>query len=81
MSTKFSNFVVIGIVTCLSVDVMKTNIRCGTITFDPSRTFHLTGWKFGYFRSNTIRLKIINDVDQVGVAVHGWLGGYTIRTL
>ena len=70
MSTKFSNFVVIGIVTCFGVDSMKTNIRCGTITFDPSRTFYFTGWKFGHFRGHTIRLKIVNDVDQVGVRIH-----------
>ena len=52
---------------------MKTNIWCGTITFDPTSSSHFTGGEFSYFRGHTVCLKIFDDIHKVSETVHWWL--------
>ena len=59
-----------SVITCFGVDVMKTNIWCGTITFDPTSSSHFTGGEFSYFRGHTVLLKIFDDIHKVSETVH-----------
>ena len=71
-----------SVVTCRSVNTMKANIWCGTITFDPRLSLTwFTCFQFDYLWFNTIRTKIVDDVDQLLRRVHDNNGvkvsGYT----
>ena len=59
-----------GVIPCGLVNTMETNIWGGTITFDPLRSFYFTRLQFGDLRGHTILLKILDNVDEVCVAVH-----------
>lgn len=70
MLPKFPNFVGVSIIPCGLVNTMETNIRGGTITFDPLRSLYFTRLQFSDLRGHTILLKILDNVDEVCVTVH-----------
>ena len=70
MSTKFANLVAMSVVTCLSVDLVKTTIRGGAVTFEPARLTGLSWLQDCDFRLNTISTKFVDDVDQLLRRVH-----------
>ena len=65
MSTKFANLVTMRVVTCLLVDSMETTIRCGSVTFEPTRLAGLSWFQDCDLRFNTIGTKFVDDVDKL----------------
>ena len=71
MSTKFASLVAVSVVTCLLVDLVKTTVRSGAVTFEPTGVLtRLTSLENGNLRLNTIGPKFVDDVDQLLRRVH-----------
>ena len=64
-----------SVVSCLTVDIVKTNVGGGAITFDPGLTLtRLTSLENSDLGLNTVGPKFVNDVGQVGDRVHVVVG-------